>query len=221
MKLKTVLAAFAGLAMTATAASAAVTETIWFDDLERGLQATGVALDYTSSTGVTLDATGHALTAVGGIGGALRIGEYDRGLGITSNDWFDDHQVDGLGTDEIVKLSFGQTVKIDRVYFSYASDSCYVIFTCNDSFAFKMIDGENSGSYYASTEIENGFSYTFNSEWVGTMFGIGATGHSDEWKLKGVKYTYEPSVVPLPASSLLLLGGLGGLVAMRRRKKAA
>lgn len=28
------------------------------------------------------------------------------------------------------------------------------------------------------------------------------------------------NVVPLPASSLLLLGGLGGLVAMRRRKKA-
>lgn len=48
---------------------------------------------------------------------------------------------------------------------------------------------------------------------------------SDFWWVRGV-YDYTPTVVtppvsevPLPASSLLLLGGLGGLVALRRRKK--
>ena len=49
------------------------------------------------------------------------------------------------------------------------------------------------------------------------FFGFGAK--FDDFRVKSISYE-NISAVPLPASSLLLLAGLGGLAALRRRKKA-
>lgn len=51
------------------------------------------------------------------------------------------------------------------------------------------------------------------------FFGVKA-GVDGSWKLLAVTVDYDPAVVPLPGAAWLLIGGLGGLAALRRRKQA-
>ncbi|MEP1356287.1 MAG: VPLPA-CTERM sorting domain-containing protein [Tateyamaria sp.] len=71
----------------------------------------------------------------------------------------------------------------------------------------------NSGLKIASSEVFKGDD---GRDLVFFFFGDGA-GDSD---LTDLVVAVQASVVPLPAGGLLLLGGLGGLAALRRRKKA-
>lgn len=221
MNIRTLTVALATTTILAGAASAAtVQETIWFGG-NAGQQGNGDVLSYTSTGGVSLDASAHKLNDDGTMGHDLAIGQWSTGLGVCS--WLnskgyckEDHQVDGYGKNETVKLSFGETVSISKLYFSYVGS--------NDDFAFSMIDGEKSGSYYAKTDIDgSGYGYyAFKQDWTGSMFGVGASGWNDEWKLKGVKFSYDdmPPAVPLPAAGWMLLAGVGGLFAAKRRKSA-
>ena len=52
------------------------------------------------------------------------------------------------------------------------------------------------------------------------IFGIKA-GIEGSWKLRSVVVDYSVPEVPLPAAAWLLLGGIGGLAALRRSKKRA
>lgn len=77
------------------------------------------------------------------------------------------------------------------------------------------VDGTNYGSYTDGSgmvQIDN-----LTGETTVSLASIG--GSSGLWLVDIVNYN-EISAVPLPASSLLLLAGLGGLGAMSRRKKA-
>lgn len=53
-----------------------------------------------------------------------------------------------------------------------------------------------------------------------TLVSLDGLSGSGRWLVDVVNWTENPAPVPLPASSLLLLAGLGGLGAMSRRKKA-
>ncbi len=140
-------------------------------------------------------------------------GQYSTGLGVTSHSG-DSHQVDGANRNDIVKFTFDYEVILKAVTFSYVDG--------NDEFSFATMDGGPLGVIARNVNIPGtGFAtYTFNSIWQGTMFGIGAWDGNDNFKIKALHYD-KVNVVPLPASVLLLGSAIGiaGFVG-RRRKKA-
>jgi hypothetical protein len=60
----------------------------------------------------------------------------------------------------------------------------------------------------------NGLSQTLNISWSGILDGEGDDSTAS-FNIQAV-----PSEVPVPAAGLLLLGALGGVAGLRRRKKA-
>ncbi|WP_420333389.1 VPLPA-CTERM sorting domain-containing protein [Roseibium sp.] len=140
-------------------------------------------------------------------------GQYSTGLGVYSHRG-DSHQVDGRGRNDIVKFTFDHEVILEAVTFSYVDR--------NDEFSFATVDGGPLGVIARNVNIPGtGFAtYTFNSIWQGTMFGIGAWDKNDNFKIKALHYS-KVNVVPLPASVLLLGTALGFAgFASRRRNKA-
>jgi hypothetical protein len=57
-----------------------------------------------------------------------------------------------------------------------------------------------------------------------SIFAVGLQDKSDELRVAGIKFSYEvdnPPVIPLPAAGWLLIAGVGGLAALKRKKRAA
>lgn len=127
---------------------------------------------------------------------------------------FDYHGIDGNWANEYLTLSFSPEITFKSVTFSY--------WDSNDDARFYTYNG--SGWDYRGGVGSSGdsiYSYDFFGTYTGSSFAIGASGYNDEWKLRSVAVDYTPPVVPLPAAGWMLMAGIGGLAAMKRRRKAA
>lgn len=162
--------------------------------------------------GITLDVTGLRCDG-SSCWSSNKLVEWGTGIGIYSNSQ-DSHQVDGYYRDEYLKLTFSEEVTLDAAKFTYYSaDDDFTLHTWNGSkFVFNghgdACEANCGGSHTVHT-------YDFAGTYTSTMFLIGAKYDDDDWKFKGVSVT----PVPLPAAGFMLLAGLGGLAAMKRRKK--
>lgn len=214
-------------ALSASIAGAAtVTEVI---DL-RGSGGLDDSYTFTSSEGMGVTATGHYLNSNGSIGAQALVGQYSHGLGVTtaattSCHWWhcshtpDEHYVDSYGPDEVVQFAFDSAVSISRIYFSYVSSW--------DDFSFSVISsGGGVMSFNGNLDIlgHNYGYYDFSGPLaISSIFGIGAAGYGDYFKIAALEVIWEEETpaVPLPASALLMIGAFGTFGALRRRRKAA
>jgi hypothetical protein len=125
------------------------------------------------------------------------------GLGVWSSDgWgWEEHYVDGHNP-EFLKFSFGEDVTLEAISFADYGNGQFDWYSSNGSGGLNVaMDADVSGTD------------------VGSMFFLGAWG-SMGFKVESITVSYDVSEVPLPAAGFLLLGGLGGLAALKRRKKA-
>ncbi|MEE2690314.1 MAG: VPLPA-CTERM sorting domain-containing protein [Pseudomonadota bacterium] len=134
----------------------------------------------------------------------------------------DEHTIDGNGYNEVVLLRFSEDVILESVLFGYFfSDDHFDFFADNDdpdtalNYLYSGID--IPGSSYLSPGAGL---YVFANIWQGNIFGIGASGKYDAFKLKGLTVSKLPEV-PLPAALPLFLAGAAGVGFMSRRRKAA
>ncbi|MEM8654761.1 MAG: VPLPA-CTERM sorting domain-containing protein [Pseudomonadota bacterium] len=162
------------------------------------------------------------------------------GAGVVNSRSDNSHTVDGSGWKDYVEIAFSQDVMLSEVKFSYFS-ATQVERTCSwywswatcdntrvddDDFRWMYDSSEDGklgvGDWISANENANPFR-DFDSV-TASVFGFGAFEWNDDWKLKKVTVTFddsignEPPAVPLPAGGALLVGAIGGLAMLRRRK---
>lgn len=186
------------------------------------LPATAATFDFSTSPnagGNSWSAGGKTVTASAGIYSDLTnpdqiicsncadLTRNNQGLGVNSH-WFDSGSIDGSVANDLLTLTFNKAVRFTSVLFSQ--------WDASDSFDL-FIDGELVAPEERTADASGYFSFG-NLKGMTISFGAdaGLLHSPDSFRVKSV----EVAPVPLPASAFLLLGGVGGLIGLRRRKKA-
>ena len=222
--MKILIAATAFLTLVASAATAAE---IRFDTYKAWTTGTHTYSNGTES--VTAEAKNYDATFLTNLSGNPYLGSWsgssggigicsgtlDSGTGGCAND---QHKVDGDSGNEIVLLDFGSlVVKLTSITFAYADS--YDKF---DVFAFANGTGAAATDFDVDQPMTCGGSVCTQTNFAidtGSIFGIGAFFDDSQWKLQAITFDIIPTTeVPLPAAGWMLLAGLGGLAAAKRRK---
>ena len=199
---------------------------------------TGVYIDNPSYDGNELDG--------GTVNDAHEVVRFYNGLGVCNvgpcytNDPL--HTVDGTSLNgarhDMVEMAFTSggsevDVTLTGLVFGWVGDFQYGYDGTNGSFDILVdvmgMDGIGLGDILAfSGDATDGdvlpgwsiYSYDLSGEGLfDSVFGVMA-GMNGSWKLKSVVVDYTVPEIPLPAGIWLMIGGLGGMAALRRRQKA-
>lgn len=192
-----------------------------FDFMDGSLGGNGGYTSGYSATvdGVTVDVTAgryrsnwrddsivDADCADGGCGGWSNriVTKNDNGLGIGAGAGGLDllSQVDGFFGNDLITFTFDSVVDFGSIFFTDVDG--------NDDFDL-FVDGA-----LVSEDVNIASSNPFFGTLSGTSFSFGADGSFDNFRVGGISVNI--AAVPLPATGLLLLAGLGGLGFARRRK---
>jgi hypothetical protein len=137
--------------------------------------------------------------------------DIDSGNGLPNDQEF---EVDGNNGNEVLILSFDEDVQLVSALFASVG--------FDDDFDFFMdTNGDGVLERLAQDiDIPNGNLFDFFAfDLVGKLFGIGASGFNDEWKLSALTVRAVVSDVPLPAALPLFIAGLAGFGFAARRKQ--
>lgn len=125
------------------------------------------------------------------------------GLGVTGG-LLDSAELDGQ-VDERITFTFNQAVRLISVSFN-AIDG-------NDPYNV-LVDFGSGLVSVATNAMTNPFVFAANT--VGSSLRIAVDGNASAFRVTAI----EVAAVPLPAGGLLLVGALGGLAVLRRRRRA-
>lgn len=145
-----------------------------------------------------------------------RIGRYGAGAGVFNSPIDNSRAVDSSGWNDFISLSFDVDVILTGVTFGrynrWFDDFRWLTDTSGD--------GSIGVGDFISDELTVTGSYSGFGGAAGRVFAFGAFDHWDSWALESVTFeTIPPSAVPLPAGGLLLLSGLFGIAAVRRKSR--